>query len=528
MKTTKWLLAGASIILLAAQTNAQVYATSMMDLNNSSYRISNSGVLFNNAASQLHGYEIPKNDGTFIIYAAAMWFAGTNQNDQTVVAAMKYGETGNDYRPGPYSTTTDYNSPAYQTAYGDAIWSVEQSEIETHLQNFNLPGYVVPPSILNWPGNGDPSLGVAEQLAPYVDFNQNQVYDPINGDYPLVKGCRTLYMILNDDRLHTESGGQPIGLEMHYMFYQYEDPNSDAINDATFVDVRIVNRGTQTISDFYAGWFMDGDVGNYSDDYAGCDTTRNLGFMYNADNMDENFSGLNGYGANPPAFGLLALNRPYSSFSVMANGAGFPYTDPTLDEQYYQFLQGNWADGTPMLDIQGQPTKFMYHEDPNQPGSFSDNGLDNPPGDRRMVLAHDLGVFQPGQSYDFSYAIIYGRGSSNLQSVTYLQAVAYTVQEFYDHDPGYCATPYLEVSELQQQQAAIYPNPSTGAFRIVLPGDDQGTVCLRSVNGDVVRAHTFQGQLIDVDASDLSAGIYFVDIQGVTNYQTSKIVLSHP
>ncbi len=526
MKTTNWLTVCLMVLLSATNLRAQVFATSMMDLNNVRFRISNSGVLFNNAAAQVHGYEIPKNEGTSIIYAGAMWFGGMDIGGQLKLAAMKYGD-GNDYRPGPYSSTNMYDSASYVSVYGSSIWSIAQSEVENHIQNFNTPGYIVPSAIQNWPGNGDPSLGVAEQLAPYVDFNSNGTYDPESGDYPLIKGCRTLYMILNDYLVHTESNAGVIGLELHFMFYQYDGGEPAALANTTFMDVRAINRGTQTVYDFYGGWFLDGDVGNYSDDFAGCDTSRNMAFMYNGDAYDEDFSGLPGYGTEPPAFGMVSLNRPYSSFSVITNSGTFPYADPELATHYYNFLKGRWADGSQMLDDQGQPTQFLYHGDPNVGGSYSEIGQGNPPGDRRIVMAHDLDVLLPNQELNFAYAIVYDRSGAPLTSVENLMLVADSIQEFYDTGSPYCSSLNVGLTELTEQSLAIYPNPSNGDFRVLLPVSDQGTLSVHSVNGEVMKTMSFQGQLIDVRMDGVSDGIYFVKIKGATNYQTHKILLNN-
>ena len=46
---------------------------------------------------------------------------------------------------------------------------------------------------------------------------------------------------------------------------------------------------------------VDADLGNYLDDYVGCDVNLGLGFCYNGDAEDE---GAQGYGFNPPPIGV--------------------------------------------------------------------------------------------------------------------------------------------------------------------------------------------------------------------------------
>jgi len=71
----------------------------------------------------------------------------------------------------------------------------------------------------------------------------------------------------------------------------------------TFYNYELINRGTQTLYNTYFSQYLDADVGNYADDYTGCDVSRGLGYMYNGDLIDESDGGKLGYGENPPAIG---------------------------------------------------------------------------------------------------------------------------------------------------------------------------------------------------------------------------------
>lgn len=57
----------------------------------------------------------------------------------------------------------------------------------------------------------------------------------------------------------------------------------------------------------YFGIRIDCDLGNYQDDYIGCNIERGLGYTYNGDENDETSYG---YGTNPPAIGLDFLQGP--------------------------------------------------------------------------------------------------------------------------------------------------------------------------------------------------------------------------
>ncbi|MGB1104647.1 MAG: hypothetical protein ACPG21_13620 [Crocinitomicaceae bacterium] len=111
---------------------------------------------------------------------------------------------------------------------------------------------------------------------------------------------------MNDKADVHETGSDPIGIELHYLLYQYN--TADYLNDVTFINLKVINRGTETLSDFRVGCFSDLDLGNPTDDYIGVNVDRNMMYIYNADNLDE--AGMvPGYGTNPPALGVSMLNH---------------------------------------------------------------------------------------------------------------------------------------------------------------------------------------------------------------------------
>ena len=157
--------------------------------------------------------------------------------------------------------------------------------------------------------------------------------------------------------VHTSSGGDPIGIELHYMFYQFGfEPG---LEDVTFVDLEIVNMGTQTLQDFTSSFFIDFDLGDYSDDYLGTDSTRNMMFCYNADNNDATMGGSLGYGTPPPAVGVMCLSHPLDYTSVFTSGGSPNTTDPSTVTGYYNVMRGKWANGGDRLDPNGNPFNFF-------------------------------------------------------------------------------------------------------------------------------------------------------------------------
>ena len=119
-----------------------------------------------------------------------------------------------------------------------------KSEIDNHITNYSDPNYQVPEAIISWPAHGDIALGQNYNLAPYIDVNDNNIYDPYNGDYPCIKGDEAIYMIRNDvGNFHSESGHYSIRRKYSTSLLPYIDT---LLNEQYFlgIDTDIINNDT--------------------------------------------------------------------------------------------------------------------------------------------------------------------------------------------------------------------------------------------------------------------------------------------
>lgn len=543
MKITTTLLS----LLIGSTSFGQTFSTTILDQNNVSAIITDGGILFNDQATSIAGYEVPAGQGTTAIYAASMWFGGIDGSGQLRLSGASY-QNSLDIFPGPYtSDTAQYSSASYSTQYGTSLWSVTKVEIDDHIQNWNQPGYVIPSSLLNWPGNGDISLGVSDQLAPYVDMNGNDIYEPQLGDYPNIRGDKAVYVIMNDSRYpHTGSNGEPLHIEVHQMIYQYS--TNDYLNDLTFINTRVFNRGGYTYSNFKTSFYTDGDLGNYMDDYVGCDSLRNMVFTYNGDALDENNGGAPGFGADPPAIGIMSLNTPMTSATYYTNAVGYPQTDPNNAIEYWNYMNGLWADGTPMyFGGTGFPgssgsttttTNYMYSGDPLEiaagPTLWEWNEINpdnsynaNPSGDRRMVMSLDSAYFAPGDQICYDYVIVFGPGTPGTfpSGISSLQQRADSVQIWYDNQNFDCQQVTLSLTENTIANTIVYPNPSSGEFNVEL-GDDLGelTLTVFDLQGRIVFNEKYLTNNITFGLNE-KPGTYLLQIQSASGMHTERIVI---
>jgi hypothetical protein len=413
-----------------------------LDLNQASATLLDEGAFFAHSdSSGLHpGYEIPKGSGIHAIFSAGFWMAGLDQWGQLFLSAQRLAVPNqSDFYSGPYSIFHTYMDPNYVSKYSDAIWTVSKAEIDFHQQHFQDLGYVIPNSILDWPGNGDTILGVAAQLAPFIDLNGDLIYQPQFGEYPDIRGDKASYVIYNDDRPHLNTNGNSMRIEVHIMFYQFS--STDFLNETTFMNMRVFNRGALFFNQFKCGFFMDGDVGGYADDYIGSDTTRKLMYFYNYDNTDVE------YGTNPPAIGAISLSHDIQNMTYFTSTSAYPYNDPGPAMEYWNFLNGTWENGAGFY-YGGQgyggpagstntPTNFMFSGNPYTNQGWSEVSANNPPGDRRGIMTlEDIQLNSHAQTcYDM--AIIYNRNGNNLENVQGLLEVADSIRQFYNLQVNY-------------------------------------------------------------------------------------------
>jgi len=212
----------------------------------------------------------------------------------------------------------------------------------------------------------------AAQGAPFVygkDSNNVQrrsgPYDP-RYDIPGQPGAdQTLWYAANDcdsSRASFLSGSPVIGLEMQRTIWGYKRPG--ALGQTIFVSTLLINKSGAKIDTMFLAQFADPDVGGNADDFAGCDTSRNLGYVYNGTPTDTM------YGTSIPAVGFDIVqgpivpgapsdtaafhlrkrpgyrNLPMSAFSFFKNGDSI-YHDPAPgsggDIQWYRVMQGTNA-----------------------------------------------------------------------------------------------------------------------------------------------------------------------------------------
>ncbi|MFT5823635.1 MAG: hypothetical protein ACI8ZM_004897 [Crocinitomix sp.] len=490
-----------------------------LEFNNVNALLSNGGVFFNDTDAAAPGYEVPKGSGNHGIYSMSFWFGGEDINGQRKIAATTYEQEG-DFFPGALTASGDATLPEAEEATKQ-IYLISQSQIDYHIANYEDLLYVMPSVIADWPAHGDPSYDLAFYLAPFEDVDGNGLYEPDLGDYPLIKGDQAAFMILNDKGGIHASGGEPIGLEMHLLFYQYA--GDDFINNTTYVNMRIINRGTQTLFNFHSACFVDGDLGQSSDDHVGFNSDANVMYTYNASNFDAD------YGENPPAIGVTLMNREVNKFASIGTSPG-AMGMPVIGLDYYNYMAGRWLDGTSFTyggngyggDVE---TDFLYDGLPTA-DTWSEVSEENPGGERKMMMSnqHYGGVFRPFEELCYDYAIVYSAEGDHLENVANVVELAEDAKAFYlsDGEP-YCNSIVLGIDESKTSLAFdVYPNPSTGTFTI--EADGVYTASIYALDGrQVYRSTELEGN--SIIQTEFANGTYLVVVDHANGEVSNQLIV---
>lgn len=409
--------------------------------------------------------------------------------------------------------------------------------------------------------------------APFTDVNNNGIYEPFI-DTPGVKNAeQTLFVCITDANPSSHNLGEgfgggvwpPLGSEVHLTAWCY---NTSYLRDAQFIKWVIINKSPNTWNNFYMSIVSDPDIGDASNDYLGCDTVRNLGYCYNASNIDPV------YGPNPPATGFRilkgcedksvnpSLKYGMNSFVRFTGPGSSPppcEADPN-GQPYpaYLFLKGFKKDSTCWMDVSVSPpkkTKFVYSGDPESGAGWTayKGYMANCNRDTIGVIypvtpAHDMRFcvnsgtenisVAPGDSQVFIISQMVARGTNNKNSVTRLKSLSDSVYNYYNNyikDTTSGFKPLPESFMLYQN----YPNPFNPVTNIIIDVSLYSNITIKVYNtlGEEIVTltdRTYQpGQYtLPFSGDKFPSGIYFcrmvartADNSGVYHTESKRMAL---
>jgi hypothetical protein len=352
----------------ALSMTAQWHPEAEIDINNVKTKLYGTGNFFRMRGSgdTDQGYFVPSTGDAITIFQNTLWIGGLDNDDSLHLAAIRFNQVGEDFWSGPLRTT-DASTDIFNVMAYHHVWKVSRAEIDALIAN---PNGDISEDILSWPAHGNVDDGFAENLAPFVDVDSDGIYNPRNGDYPDILGDMALYCIYNDNYdydqdgtvVHGETGGNPLGVEIHCMLYGFNAPDDEVLNNTLFMRQWVYNRSANNYHDVYVGSWTDFDIGYPQDDYVGCNVQNGYYYGYNATIIDGDGEP-GSYGTNPPAQLVMILGGPTMDPDGLDNPKEVGYGMQILDESINGIGFGDGIIDNERLGM----TTFLYHDNHSYP-----------------------------------------------------------------------------------------------------------------------------------------------------------------
>lgn len=474
-----FLLLLGTVALQAQQSCPSIGFSRELHTNHQKVNFNSNGTMFyDNNYNRIH--EIPttlntQSAGT--VFGAAPWLSVSDPGGNLNVIAPTYSSNNEGYDYGPLDAATGLPIATNCQDFNH-IWSISRSSVERLITDFNDNGVVdnaVAPELLQWPGKGNPhfaaQMGYAlpnQDLAPFYDQNNDGIYDPMDGDYPVYKmGIATAIaeqVLWNVFHNHIDTtlsmAVSDMKLEIQQTAYALDCGNNEILNKTFFVHHKIISRALITHNDVRYGNWNDFDLGCSADDYVGSIPSKNTVYVYNSDFNDDlqcgGFGQMTGYGVNPPVQAVTFLNQTMTSAIYTINSNSDPLGDPSSGVGVDRLLSGVFTNGIPMTpngsgynpnDTTLLPTKFMFPDNPNLSGSGDWSMVtENLTGlDQRTIGALYKATLNPGEVWDVELAYSYHRDTALAfwGNVDLMERQVDSLQQYYDNGLHHLTCPIV-------------------------------------------------------------------------------------
>lgn len=462
-----------------------------------------------------------------------------------------------------------------------APWRVTSEQVAAHLADFADNGSIDNPipAIYAWPGLGNPNFEAYNGYplnfpagntgGQFWDEDLDGIYDPSQGDYPVyfTQGCGSSALVPTEMLLYpfalSAIGSDDFKSIQVYLtaFRLGCEEEEGTVNNSLFLRYRTtllpLETGADDLEDTYVGFFLDGDIGCYADDYVGTFPLRSSVYFYNADPFDSNCDPVEGFGANPPVVGVDLLRGPLSTngdeiglTSVMpltnasvSPGQPLATTDYANPVGLRNYLTGQWLDGQPLLDEgfgyeSGNPASFAFSGDPVAGTGWTEIGENNVPGDRRAIMSSGPFTYQSGAVNEFLFSLTYNYepDAGHLEQINGLRDRIDVLQHLFDNcfevenlsGMDGCTLLVTDVTTPLKQtnnQLQLYPNPAQTEVTIQFPALEQGMLSVYSAAGQLLLQKRTNSELTTLDCSPWPSGLYLLRWEGERQVLAQKLLV---
>jgi hypothetical protein len=449
-------------------------ASTLLNINNLAGWIRNDGWSARVPSSGNSGVYFPRGTSTCIFQDGIVWGGNVNDGGSQIlrVGGQTYSIGTIGGRIVSAGVADDPNAPAvriyrvrrdYKTAdlkqdaaefFEKGLSAVTSGDIATVRAQYETDWN-------EWPAKGNPNNS-SNQNAPFYDKDGDGLYNPAVDEPGIADADQVVFFVCNDlnpGRTNALYGSNPIGLELQVTLWGYN--RTDPLGNVYFKKFTFIYKGTSTsqansrITDMYVGQWSDPDMGDAGDDFAGCDVSKSLVYVYNGRPIDSEYAK---FGLKPPAVGydflqgpivpspgdsaVFGLKRRYGVKNLPMTAAfyfaaGSTISDPPFTRegtiQWYNLLRG-------LLPISGAPfihptvpgaTTYWLDGDPVT-GTGRLDGVISQPGDRRIGACSGPFTMVLGDTQEVVVGVVAGIAGDYLSSISVMKNNDVAVQRAYD------------------------------------------------------------------------------------------------
>lgn len=514
-----------SLLASSAQAQTLFSAGEYLDINQIKANHLVHGDMWYDAAKNLPSMEFPQGSGKHAGFAGGLWLSGVDNSGGIRVASTLYRSSGADFMPGPLDAadTIDYATSEKWAR----IWKINYADIKIFLALSTKTTSTIPASILEWPakgnihakGNAGAVLSISTDMAPFVDVDADGIYNPLNGDYPKMKGDQMLWWTINDNGMpHTMSKSLAMKVEVHVAAYAYQ--RYSAVDRMLFYEYTIHNKSAENYTNFRLANWSDVDLGNPEDDYIGIDSSHRMAIAFNA--FEDGMNGKNSYGKNPPIAGLSIVDMPgdicgitkipLGSITTFERSASGSLRDPSTSVEFSNYMNAKDASGLPMGSKLGPVMNLFYDIKPGYSVCDTIAAYKDPLTDRRFVLTTNGFDLPANSNAKVVFAFMVTDTNAHIcpgikmNEILELADTAWKV---------YCNPLPLKTKEstVAKNTLSLYPNP---AQTILYISTGKNTTANENIRVIDALGKTIQVPMVknadkfEVNINSLAAGVYSV------------------
>ncbi len=549
-KITKFILPVLFLLLYGTTSTAQdcPQTTSIESLNTNNLKggILLNGTLFSNSQAYFGPNTSPLLPQVSVVFTSGLWLGAKDNSGNLKLAGGTYGSLF-DYVAGPI--TNDNSQISYNCDSYDRLWVVMRSDIVAHIADFEDNGVIDNPidNIYDYPAQENPFFeningfslpNTPQGLAPFYDHNNDGVYNPEDGDFPKPSAVdkeaipsQIIWGVFNDGgNPHFASQGEQLNAEIQITGWAYACTDNEILSNTLFTSYKIINRSNEDLDSLAVGFFMDFDMGCWTDDVMGCAPDLNTFYGYNADEVDgttgcQCSGGVSTFCNNPPAQAVTLLNQEMNSLMYFTNespGQNLISNTPSTPLHYYNYMHSKWKDGSPLTfgedGLQGsQATNFAFPDNPNDLTGWSMNTATPLDDDKSVLGSSHIGNFDAGDvvNFDLAFTFYQDENVNHLEVVNTVYDYTPTLQQIYDdHFVSSCEPVILNNENLSDHNIQIFPNPTSDILNIKMENLSSAQMTVFDIYGKNILEKTALNQNeIQLSTSNFSQGIYFLRIE---------------